>query len=246
MSDTTLVLGPVIFQDFEVPSGVGFGGRQRLAVHRLVGGARVVDSLGRDDAEITFRGIFSGADAMARACAIDALRESGLPIPLTWDVAFYTVVVSRFLADYQNSWWIPFQLTCTVVRDETAALIDAVASLAVLAVADVVNATTLASTAGLDLTGTQAAISAPQATVQQTGAYTAAQSSLTGAQTALASAAQSSEATMSGVTFSGSFSADAGIANLTTATGTAQQLASLAAAQAYLGRASANMAGAST
>jgi len=246
MSDTTLVLGPVIFQDFEVPSGVGFGGRQLLAVHRLVGGARVIDSLGRDDAAITFCGIFSGTDAMARACAIDALRASGLPIPLTWDVAFYTVVVSRFLADYQNSWWIPFQLSCTVVRDETAALIDAVASLAILAVADVVNAVALASTAGLDLSGAEAAISAPQATVQQTGAYTAAQSGLAGAQTTLAGAVQSSETTMSGLTFSGSGSAEAGIAALTTATGTAQRLASLAAAQAYLGRASANLASAST
>jgi hypothetical protein len=245
MSDTTLVLGPVIFQDFEVPAGVSFGGRQQLAVHRLVGGARVVDSLGRDDAEIAFCGIFSGADAMPRACAIDELRASGLPIPLTWDVAFYTVVVSQFVADYQNGWWIPFRLVCTVVRDETAALIDAVASLAVLAVADVATAATMAVIAGVDLSGAQAALAVPQATVQQTGAYTAAQSSLTAAQTSLGGAVQSQETTMANLTF-GVGSAEAGIATLAAATATAQQLACLAAAQAYLGRASANLANAST
>ena len=64
MADVTLLLGPVAFQDFEVPCGVNFGGRQRLALHRLPGGSRVIDALGRDDAQISFSGIFSGSDAL--------------------------------------------------------------------------------------------------------------------------------------------------------------------------------------
>ena len=67
MSDIALLLGPVAFQDFELPANIGFGGEQRLAVHCLPGGARVIDVLGRDDAEITFSGIFSGSDATLRA-----------------------------------------------------------------------------------------------------------------------------------------------------------------------------------
>jgi len=32
MSDTTLMLGPIIFQGFELPSDIGFGGTQLVAV----------------------------------------------------------------------------------------------------------------------------------------------------------------------------------------------------------------------
>jgi hypothetical protein len=51
---------------------------------------------------------------------------------------------------------------------------------------------------------------------------------------------------MGNLTFGGVGSADAGIATLATAAATAQQLASLAATQAYLRRASTNLANAST
>ena len=51
----------IVFQDFELPSGINFGGRQRLALHRLPGGSRVIDALGRDDAQISFAGIFTGS-----------------------------------------------------------------------------------------------------------------------------------------------------------------------------------------
>jgi len=63
MSDVILVLGPVAFQDFEIPSAINFGGRQRLAVHQLTNGRRVVDTMGPDASEIGFSGVFSGPDA---------------------------------------------------------------------------------------------------------------------------------------------------------------------------------------
>lgn len=55
MSDTVLLLGPVVFQEFEIPPCINFGGRQRLAMHRMPDGARIVDALGRDDAQIAPR-----------------------------------------------------------------------------------------------------------------------------------------------------------------------------------------------
>src|SRR5438105_1927567 len=118
MADIALVLGPVILQDFEVSSGVAFGGKQRLAVHNLPGGGRVNDALGRDDAEISISGIFAGSDATVRARLLDQLRVDGQVLDLTWDVYFYSVVIRSFQANYRSAWWIPYHLCCTVVRDE--------------------------------------------------------------------------------------------------------------------------------
>ena len=137
MSDIALLLGPVGFQAFEVPSSIGFGGSQRLAVHRLAGGGRVIDLLGPDNRDIRFAGTFSGTDATLRARTLDGLRTAGVPLPLTWDVFFYTVVIRQFEADYQNGWWIPYRLVCTVLRDEASVLLQAAISLTAEVVSDV-------------------------------------------------------------------------------------------------------------
>ena len=50
----TLLLGPVLFRDFELPGQITWGGKQRLAVHHLPGGRRVIDAMGRDDAAIVW------------------------------------------------------------------------------------------------------------------------------------------------------------------------------------------------
>ena len=71
MPKTSVILGPVLLRDFEVPERISFGGRQAIVVHRLPGGARVIDAMGRDDAEIAFSGIFSGPDATRRARTLD-------------------------------------------------------------------------------------------------------------------------------------------------------------------------------
>ena len=111
-------------------SGCAGAGRQRLAVHGLPGGVRVIDALGRDDADIVWSGVFSGSDAAARARALDLMRAEGGFWPLTWDWFFYTVVIARFDADYTRSNWIPYRITCTVLRDETAAAVETAVSLA--------------------------------------------------------------------------------------------------------------------
>ena len=102
MSDVALLLGPIVFQDFEIPAGINFGGRQRLALHHLPGGFRIINALGRDDAQISFSGIFTGSDATLRARSLDELRVAGIALPLTWDVLFYTVLIAEFRADYCN------------------------------------------------------------------------------------------------------------------------------------------------
>jgi hypothetical protein len=85
-----LLFGPVLFQDFELPASITWGGAHSLAIHRLPGGARIIDAMGRDDADITWSGIFSGEDASFRARALDLMRAEGSVWPLTWDSFFYS------------------------------------------------------------------------------------------------------------------------------------------------------------
>jgi hypothetical protein len=246
MSDTVLLLGPVIFRDFEVPSGINFGGRQRLAVHRLPGGTRIIDALGRDDAKITFSGIFSDSDATLRARSLDELRSVGLPLPLTWDVFFYTVLISTFQADYRNSWWIPYSITCTVIRDEASALLQPLVSLATAALADIGSATSDALNAGIDLTPLQAALGTPGSTVRGTAAYSMTQRNFHSARVSMNTLIGDADTRLAGIDFTNASSPDIGAARLREATSTARQLSSLTSARSYISRAAVNLANAST
>jgi hypothetical protein len=246
MPDTVLLLGPVAVQEFEVPSGINFGGGQRLVLHRMPGGARIVDVLGRDDAKIVFSGIFSGPGATLRARSLDELRASGLVLPLTWDVFFYTVVISEFYADHCNNWWIPYQVTCTVLRDEAAALIQPLVSLAAMVLADIGSAAGDALNAGFDLSPIQTALGAPDSTVRGTAAYSATQTSLSTTQTSMAAAIASSDGALAGLDFANVGSPDTGAAHLLDATSIGGQLSALTAARAYVSRAAVNLNNAST
>ena len=97
MQDGTLLLGPILLQDFEVPDSIRWGGAQRLVIHRLPGGARVIDALGRDDAEIAWSGVCSPGRTPppARACST-RMRAGGGVWPLTWEAFFYSVVIASF------------------------------------------------------------------------------------------------------------------------------------------------------
>lgn len=139
-----LLLGPILFQDFELPASIGWGGSHSLAIHRLPGGARVIDAMGRDDADISWSGIFTGPDATFRARALDLMRAEGLLWPLTWESFFYSVVLARFEADYRRPNWIPYRLTCTVLRDEAAAVAEYAISLAATTAQDLAQAASLA------------------------------------------------------------------------------------------------------
>jgi hypothetical protein len=246
MADVTLLLGPVAFQDFEVPCGVNFGGRQRLALHRLPGGSRVIDALGRDDAQISFSGIFSGSDATLRARSLDQLRVAGIALPLTWDVLFYTVLISEFQASYRNGWWIPYRIVCTVLRDEASELVQLATSLATTALTDVGAAAGYAMNAGLDLSPLQAVFAAPGATTRGTAAYSAAQDCLAGTNTSISASISVANGTLVGRTVADAGSAQAGVAGLLAATDAAGQLSSLVSAGAYVGRTATNLNNAST
>lgn len=144
MPSPTLLLGPILFQDFELPGSITWGGAQSLTIHRLPGGTRVIDAMGRDDADITWSGIFSGPNAAVRARELDLMRGDGSLWPLTWDSFFYSVVIARFEADHRRGNWVPYRITCTVLQDEAAAVLQIPLSLAATVAQDLASAAALA------------------------------------------------------------------------------------------------------
>jgi hypothetical protein len=113
----TLTLGGIAFSGFEIPEKINFGGRQNLVTHKLVGGKRIIDAMGRDDDDIAWAGRFRGSNAKIRAQALDGLRISGAPQTLGWDGFSYSVIIKEFKADYTQSYEIPYTVTCEVVQD---------------------------------------------------------------------------------------------------------------------------------
>ena len=108
-------IGSISLRGFEVPTSVSFGGKQRLVVHKLSDGRRIVEPLGPDDDDLTFRGIFTGRSAVTDARAFDELRLSGETVWLSWGTFGQRVIVKIFRAKFQSPWWIPYQLVCTKV-----------------------------------------------------------------------------------------------------------------------------------
>lgn len=116
---TTLSLGDVLFEDLEIPERMPFGGNQSLVMHKLVGGVRQIDAMGRDDRSIEWSGTFLGENALARARYLDAQRIAGTSVPLVWSEFFYDVVVRCFEADFEREWMIPYRIVCEVVLDHS-------------------------------------------------------------------------------------------------------------------------------
>lgn len=227
-----LLIGPILFQDFELPPSISWGGTQALHVHKLPGGTRIIDAMGRDDAPITWTGVFTGGDAGLRARAIDLMRAEGATWPLTWDTYFYTVIIERFDADFRRPNWIPYRISCTVLRDEAEALASSVLSLANSIGADLTAADNAGS--GLDLSASTAALAAIGATTRGTSTYAQAQTQINAnagqANARLATTGQQLAATT----------------DVPTATALAGQAAALATTRAYLQRASVNLSNASS
>lgn len=110
-----LVLGPVTFNDFEVPARIQWGGKQRLRTHELLGGGRVVDKLGYAPHDIRWEGRFRGSRATSRARLLETLTARGGQLPLTWGGLFHLVVIESFDPDYHRAFEIPYKISCRVV-----------------------------------------------------------------------------------------------------------------------------------
>ena len=113
-----LTLGNVIFYGFELPETIKWGGEQTLTIHKFAGGIRVIDAMGRDDADLSWSGRFRGKNAVNRARLLDQVRISGSLISLAWDQFVYEVIVKSFTADYSSAGLeIPYSLSLIIVAD---------------------------------------------------------------------------------------------------------------------------------
>lgn len=112
-----LQLENMVFAGLEVPAKINRGGSQVLAVQRLVGGHKVIDSMGRDDAAITWTGTFLGGSAQARSTYLDSLRIAGKAVPLTWGPNSYTVVLKSVALSDSDPFVIDYTVECEVQSD---------------------------------------------------------------------------------------------------------------------------------
>lgn len=117
---TKLTLGDFTFDGYEIPESIPFGGSQVLVMHRHPGGARTVQSMGRDDAPIGWSGLLYGEAAYARATYLDSLRVAGKALELKYHAFNYTVVIDRFEATLRTAMRIPYSISLTVVSDNTS------------------------------------------------------------------------------------------------------------------------------
>lgn len=117
--ENIISLGDVDFTGFEVPEKVTVGGQQQMTVHKLTGGERVIDVMGRDDRALEWSGYLKGPDAVTRAQQLDAMRVAGQENQLFWATYNYTVVIASFECDYGvGGFMMPYRISCTVLRDE--------------------------------------------------------------------------------------------------------------------------------
>lgn len=172
-------IGSIQLSDFEVPASVKFGGAHRISVHRSASGARVIDTLGPDDSDIQFRGIFSGPQAELRARALNDMRIGGIPVWLTWNTFRYRVLIKSVRLDYRTRSWILYEATCLIIDQPGAPNVTLVAAQAQIA-ADVASAMEAAAPLGIDL-------SAMSSLLPNTAAYPLASSARTNVLTRLAS-----------------------------------------------------------
>lgn len=150
MRGSALQIGPLKFRDFEIPQFVHFGGRHRTVFHTLSTGERLVERLGPDEDSIQFRGIFSGRSAEERVRAVDSLRVTGDIIWLTWGSFRRRVLIKSFRADFENSGWIPYQITCLVIANPIGTFAPQ-ASIASLLSSDLANALSVAAMSSVSL-----------------------------------------------------------------------------------------------
>ena len=167
-----LTLGDVIFQDFEVPEFLPFGGKQALVVHRLPGGARTIDAMGSDDSDRRWSGRFRGYAAESRAKRLDFLRNQGKPLLLTWSTFRYRVLIESYDPDFRQPFEIPYSISCVVLADESSPLLAAIGAVNTLKNASSGSIANIGATVGLAQTAVLGVTTQAEGTLAAAGVFT--------------------------------------------------------------------------
>lgn len=193
--DQTIILGDFVFDGWEIPEKISWGGAQRVNVHKLIGGERVIDSMGPDNADIAWSGIFLSPDASLRADQLDQMRKDGELLELVFAGRYYSVVISSFTADQRMLSYVPYNITLAVQRDQTIATYPYVDDAVAAVLADTIAALSIVDTPPSQLAATFIAMAgippmlALPALVAQTATTAAVSTALTATQTGIGSAA---------------------------------------------------------
>ncbi|GAB0115316.1 hypothetical protein [Acidisoma sp. C75] len=234
---TAVTLGAINLDSFEVPTFILYGGDQRAVVHDLPGGSRVLDVLGSADHDIIFNGVLSGSNAEQRAVLLDTLRISGAAVPLSWGDNYFMVILSRALFSYRKSWWIPYQIRCTVVVNPLAIAVNLATSVASSILGDLTSAAALVPDAPPGLAAAQTGLAQATGTTPGAAAYQQNLADLSTSQASLQSATSQSGAMVSGFDLGmPAGSPVAGASGLSQVANASASLANSAAAAGYVGR----------
>ncbi|VVQ19890.1 hypothetical protein [Pseudomonas fluorescens] len=112
---TRLIVGDVEFAGLEVPESVSIGAKQKLVVHKLVGGKRVVDVLGLDYKNIQWSGWITGATAGDRVTELETLRDAGQPLNFNMDGYYFSVLIEDFDARFEHAYRRYYSIDLLVV-----------------------------------------------------------------------------------------------------------------------------------
>ena len=113
-----LILGGFVFDSFSTPPDMPFGGNQAMVVHKLPGGSRAIDTLGPDEADISWTGFFFGDNAYDNAKTLDAMRAAGQVVPLIFAGQFRSVIINHFLPKIRRvPVWVDYSISCTVTQN---------------------------------------------------------------------------------------------------------------------------------
>lgn len=124
-----LTLAGFTFTGYSPPDHMPFGGKQAMVVRKLPGGSRVIDTLGPDEADISWRGTFFGEDAYSNALYLDSLRAAGAQVNLSWGGQSRIVVIAEFrpyVVRLPN--WVEYEITLTVASNPQLGVLTSVVS----------------------------------------------------------------------------------------------------------------------
>lgn len=197
-------LGGVTFQGMEVPEKIKWGGKQDIISQRLPGGKVILNAMGIDYTPISWSGIFMDGSGFSRSRLLYAMMNAASLVSLTWNDRNYTVMVAEYDADDIKQLYIPYHITCLVLRDETLSVAPQSPSLLSQVQANIANAlgitpAALASTVGTAIQVAQAAATVVNAVAPGSAAALALGTAVGGAMTAINGAIAISDSAIGGI-----------------------------------------------
>lgn len=168
LDQAPVVLGSVIFEGHEVPSRIGVGGAQAVTIHRLPGGGRIIDAMGVDDGAIVWSGFFTGPAAASRARLVDAMRQGGQLVGLSFGDYAFNVVVVHFEYELQDRGaLLSYRIRTEIVPDDLGQSDGSSNSILAALSNDIASAAS--AVAGFGLSGVQTSFVAVQSALTLPG-----------------------------------------------------------------------------